>query len=462
MSNQSDPSTVLFYDATSRAKMAVTMEQNNQLSSAIQAYNDAVIKAQTAISTGLPSQYVPTAQNLIARASNRAAELSSLAPGTSLNLSGSGNSLNLSGSGNSLNLSGSSSQINRQKPIYTNSGGQGANPSPAMNMSSAIVRERPNLKFADVSGLEAAKTALYEAVIMPLQLPKMFTGPTKPWRGILLYGPPGTGKSFLAKALAGECNDTNFLTVSTADLTSKWVGESEKLIKGLFETARANRPAVIFIDEIDSICSSRRDDQNESSHRMMTEFLIQMDGFSEKNDGVVVVGATNLPWNIDTAMRRRFEKRIYIPLPDQDARLNLIQLKLKGAVHNLSKSDIQNLAKQTKGYSGADISILIRDALMLTLRELQTATSWVMGKGIDGDGKERNNLWLISQPSLFSIFGSKTRNCKWDELPKEDIAKPVLEMRHLQTSLSKVKPTVAKSDLVKYQMWTKEFGEDGT
>ena len=187
----SDPSTILFYDATNCAKTAVTMERSNQISSAIQSYNDAVIKAQTAINSGLSSQYVPTAQNLIARASNRASELSSYLSTNPI-------------PPNNLSLTSSTGSM-KYNSTYNSIRPQGNNPTPAMNMNSAIVREKPNIKFADVAGLQGAKTALSEAVIMPLQLPKMFSGPTKPWKGILLYGPPGTGKSYLAKALAGEC-----------------------------------------------------------------------------------------------------------------------------------------------------------------------------------------------------------------------------------------------------------------
>ena len=142
-------------------------------------------------------------------------------------------------------------------------------------LSSAIVREKPNVKWTDVAGLEQAKASLQEAVILPTKFPQLFTGERKPWRGILLYGPPGTGKSYLAKACATEAEGT-FFSISSSDLVSKWLGESERLVKQLFKLARENKPAIIFIDEIDSLCGSRSEGENETSRRIKTEFLVQM------------------------------------------------------------------------------------------------------------------------------------------------------------------------------------------
>ncbi len=138
--------------------------------------------------------------------------------------------------------------------------------------------EKPNVPWSDVAGLENAKESLKEAVILPIKFPHLFTGKRKPWRGILLYGPPGTGKSFLAKAVATEANNSTFFSISSADLLSKWLGESEKLVRNLFELARAHKPSIIFIDEIDSLCASRSDTESESARRVKTEFLVQMQG----------------------------------------------------------------------------------------------------------------------------------------------------------------------------------------
>jgi len=155
---------------------------------------------------------------------------------------------------------------------------------------------------------------------LPTKFPQLFTGERKPWRGILLYGPPGTGKSYLAKACATEADGT-FFSIRSSDLVSKWLGESERLVKQLFKLARENKPAIIFIDEIDSLCGSRSEGENETSRRIKTEFLVQMQGVGNDNDGILVLGASNVPWELDPAIRRRFEKRIYIPLPDPVARI---------------------------------------------------------------------------------------------------------------------------------------------
>jgi len=237
------------------------------------------------------------------------------------------------------------------------------------------VREKPNVKWTDVAGLEQAKSSLQEAVILPTKFPQLFTGERKPWRGILLYGPPGTGKSYLAKACATEAEGT-FFSISSSDLVSKWLGESERLVKQLFKLARENKPAIIFIDEIDSLCGSRSEGENETSRRIKTEFLVQMQGVGNDNDGILVLGATNTPWELDPAIRRRFEKRIYIPLPDPQARLVQFKIRIGKTPNSLTEEDFEELGKATEGYSGSDIAVVVKEALMLPIRKCQTATKF--------------------------------------------------------------------------------------
>lgn len=192
----------------------------------------------------------------------------------------------------------------------------------------------------------------------------------------MLYGPPGTGKSYLAKACATEADGT-FFSVSSSDLVSKWLGESERLVKKLFEMARESKPAIIFIDEIDSLCGSRSEGENETSRRIKTEFLVQMQGVGSDNDGILVLGATNVPWELDPAVRRRFERRIYIPLPDIHARAAMFKIRLGKTPHCLTEEDFMELGKASEGYSGSDITIVVKEAMMMPVRKCQTATKFV-------------------------------------------------------------------------------------
>lgn len=178
----------------------------------------------------------------------------------------------------------------------------------------------------------------------------------------------------MAKAVATEANNSTFFSVSSSDLVSKWLGESEKLVRNLFELARQHKPSIIFIDEVDSLCGSRSENESESARRIKTEFLVQMQGVGNSTEGILVLGATNIPWVLDSAIRRRFEKRIYIPLPEENARMIMFKIHLGNTAHVLTEENLKQLAKQTEGYSGADISIIVRDALMQPVRKVQTAT----------------------------------------------------------------------------------------
>ena len=244
-------------------------------------------------------------------------------------------------------------------------------------LSSAIISEKPNVSWSDIAGLESAKDALKEAVILPNKFPQFFTGKRKPWKGILLYGPPGTGKSFLAKAVATEA-DSTFFAMSSSDLVSKWQGESERLVKQMFEMARDKKPSIIFIDEIDSLCTARSEGESESSRRIKTEFLVQMDGVGNTQGGVLVLGATNVPWELDPAMRRRFEKRVYIALPEASARAKMFRLNLGDTPNNVTDAEFDDMAARAEGYSGSDIAVVVREALMEPLRKCQTAKQFVV------------------------------------------------------------------------------------
>ncbi|KAJ6979536.1 katanin p60 ATPase-containing subunit A-like 2 isoform X2 [Populus alba x Populus x berolinensis] len=235
-----------------------------------------------------------------------------------------------------------------------------------------IIRGSPNVKWESIKGLENAKRLLKEAVVMPIKYPKYFTGLLSPWKGILLFGPPGTGKTMLAKAVATECK-TTFFNISASSVVSKWRGDSEKLIKVLFELARHHAPSTIFLDEIDAIISQRGEacSEHEASRRLKTELLIQMDGLTRTKELVFVLAATNLPWELDAAMLRRLEKRILVPLPEPEARRTMFEELLPSQPdEDMLPYDL--LVERTEGFSGSDIRLLCKEAAMQPLRRLMT------------------------------------------------------------------------------------------
>ncbi|KAF3342046.1 Katanin p60 ATPase-containing subunit A1 [Carex littledalei] len=237
-----------------------------------------------------------------------------------------------------------------------------------------VLDNTPGVRWDDVAGLSEAKRLLEEAVVLPLWMPEYFQGIRRPWKGVLMFGPPGTGKTLLAKAVATECG-TTFFNVSSATLASKWRGESERMVRVLFELARAYAPSTIFIDEIDSLCNSRgASGEHESSRRVKSELLVQIDGVNNSSTGddgqkkiVMVLAATNFPWDIDEALRRRLEKRIYIPLPSFESRKELIKINLR-TVEVATDVNIEEVARRTEGYSGDDLTNVCRDASMNGMR----------------------------------------------------------------------------------------------
>lgn len=324
-------------------------------------------------------------------------------------------------------------------------------------LGGAIITEKPNVKWDDVAGLEGAKEALKEAVILPVKFPQFFTGKRKPWSGILMYGPPGTGKSYLAKAVATEA-DSTFFSISSSDLVSKWLGESEKLVAELFKLARENAPSIIFIDEVDSLCSTRGDNESEAARRIKTQLMIEMQGVNS-NDGarVLMLGATNLPYNLDQAIRRRFDKRIYIPLPEAHARAGMFKIHLGDTPHNLSEHDFQVLGQRTEGFSGSDINTVVKDVLMQPIRLLRDATHFrkIKHPTTGGDGYEPcAPLAPGAQECTLQYFADKGI--------ADQVVPPIISMRDFDKVLERARPTVSPKDLEVFERFTEEFGEEAS
>ena len=230
--------------------------------------------------------------------------------------------------------------------------------------------EIPNVKWLDIGGLEDVKQEITEAVEWPLKHKNVFRKlGIRPPKGVMLYGPPGTGKTMLAKAVANE-SEANFILVKGPELLSKWVGESEKALREIFKKARQTSPCIVFFDEIDSITPRRvASEDNRVGERMVNQLLTEMDGVEELTD-VVIIGATNRPDMLDTAILRpgRFDRIILTPAPDERSRLEIFKVHTKGMA--LAKDvKLKELADKTEGYSGADIQAVCREAAMLTLRK---------------------------------------------------------------------------------------------
>jgi vacuolar protein-sorting-associated protein 4 len=381
-------------------------------------------------------------------------------------------------------------------------------------LAGAIVTEKPNVKWGDVAGLEAAKDSLrevsygFQCILKVLEVclkhlenpcrlslcqPGFLSslleivGPSRVFyctahrvlgksaysveccRHYMLLIFINYRKSYLAKAVATEA-DSTFFAISSSDLISKWQGESERLVRNLFELAREAGQAIIFIDEVDSLCGSRSEGESDSSRRVKTEFLVQMDGVGKHNEGkVLILGATNVPWELDAAIRRRFEKRVYIPLPEAESRAFMFKMHLGDTPSDLQEEDYLRLGQITEGASGSDIKVLVKEALMQPLRRCQQAKQFYR----DPDGflipcsKYPNCAYC--PPKLSSDPSNKNYECSrcgaitmdlWD-VPPEQLKAPEMELNDFETVLKNSFSSVSPEELTRFTEWTKMFGQDG-
>jgi transitional endoplasmic reticulum ATPase len=273
-----------------------------------------------------------------------------------------------------------------------------------------VMVESPNVKWEDIGGLESVKQQLIESVEWPLTYAKLFTHMNAtPPKGILLYGPPGTGKTMLAKAVATE-SQANFISIKGPEFLSKWVGESEKAVRETFRKARQAAPSVVFLDEIDSIAPSRGGSTADShvTERVISQILTELDGLESLNN-VIVIAATNRPDIIDPALLRpgRFDRLIETGLPDEKARAEI--LKIHAAKKPLAEEvDLEDIAKRTDKYSGADLAVIVNEAVMLAIRECV----------LQGKAQEEATI------------------CEYK-----------IDKRHFDEAMKKVKPTAREEDL---------------
>lgn len=243
-----------------------------------------------------------------------------------------------------------------------------------------------------------------------------------------------------------------------------------RLVKNLFQLARDNKPAIIFIDEIDSLASTRNESESEGSRRIKTEFLVQMNGVGHDDTGVLVLGATNIPWQLDNAIKRRlvrlqppfvpfliiyvrFEKRIYIPLPGPDARRRMFEIHIGDTPNQLAPKDFRTLADRTEGYSGSDISTVVRDALMQPIRKVMSATHFKHVVDPNSDDGELTKWTPCSPGDLDGV--EKT----WQEVESDELLEPPLKLGDFLRSLEATPPTVTESDIKRNEDWTRDSGE---
>ncbi len=283
-----------------------------------------------------------------------------------------------------------------------------------------IVTQKPTTKWEDIGNLEEAKKTIKESIILPFIKNKPeFVRSTKT---ILLYGPPGTGKTLLAKAASNTLN-ASFFEAKASELLSKYYGESSKLFSELFSLAKKKQPSVIFMDEIDSVVLSREKEIHEATRRVVGELLSQLDGFStKKEDKLIFIGATNRPWDLDEALLSRFERKVYVPLPDEKSRGIIFSIHLKGI--DLENTIITDLSGRTENFSGRDIANLSREAVSNMLRE--------ENPGLDNLDSEKIKSYTM-----------KYRN---------------LAISDFEEAFKKIKPTATKTDLEKFNFWKEKFG----
>lgn len=287
-------------------------------------------------------------------------------------------------------------------------------------------------------------------VILPAVRPELFTGLRSPAKGLLLFGPPGNGKTLLARAIATECSAT-FFNISAATLTSKYVGDGEKLVRALFSVARKLQPSIIFIDEIDSLLSERNTGEHEASRRLKTEFLVEFDGLPSnlESDKIVVLGATNRPQELDEAALRRFTKRVYVALPDQSTREHLIRKLLSKQGCALSDIAVTNLAACTKGYSGSDLTALAKDAALEPIRGeyLQRSLSSL---SICFELLKLSaiiTIWIVSE-----IDVEQVKNLDLKEIRS-------ITEKDFMNSLKRIRCSVAPQSILAYERWAKKYGD---
>ncbi len=240
---------------------------------------------------------------------------------------------------------------------------------PAPGTMSEVPEVKSDMDFSDVGGMEAVKEEIRMKIILPMERPDLFEAyGKKTGGGILLYGPPGCGKTLMAKATAGEVS-ARFMPIGIHDVLDMYIGQSEQNLHGIFDSARAQTPTVLFFDEVDALGASRSDMRQSGGRHLVNQFLAELDGMEHDNDGLLILGATNAPWHLDPAFRRpgRFDRILFVPPPDEEARAEIVRALLKNKP--VDDIDAERVAKKTKEFSGADLKAVVDSAIEIRLQE---------------------------------------------------------------------------------------------
>lgn len=293
-------------------------------------------------------------------------------------------------------------------------------------VATEIIQIHPGVAMKDVKNLQRVKNRIAEATTLPIKYPDYFVGIRTPYKGLLLFGPPGTGKTLLVKAVATEITNCRFFIIRGSTIASPYRGISERLVRLIFLMAKYKAPAIILIDELDAICSRRGiAEESETSRKVLGELLTNMEGIestSSLSQKVLVIAATNRPWDIDDALLRRFEKRLYVPIPEASTRLEMM-IEYLSQCQISEDVDMNNIANSLEGFSGHDVKNYCREVALMAMREKRDTLS----------------------PEVF------------EQLTSADLDGLVTQ-GHFQMAKDEVKPSVTPETIRQHQSWSEKFG----
>lgn len=356
--------------------------------------------------------------------------------------------------------------------------------------------KKGTLRFDDIAGLGTVKQILHDAVVLPLEFSHMYNKKRTATTGLLMYGPPGTGKTLIAKACAADLHQCSFLAIGQSDVKSPYQGQAVKKIQSAFRVAKEHAPCIIFIDECENLAADRSAG-NSDGGGIVQELLTQMQGAdSSHKDSVLVIGATNIPDAIDSAILRRFQTKVMIDLPDEEARKSLILTAVKGIPHDLAIADIEDLAEKTNNYSGSDLSNLVVAALQMEVPEVGNSSHYVTVYVMVDQTTRETTITFAETGKLYTTFTKnsddntyqsgirympaydpgtegqdeadrKAREGKFAEgvslktNPATDFIPRKLTTSHLDRAFLKVRPSFKIKDMAALNAFTEKFGYKG-